>query len=355
MTRPLLFVAVAWLWVSHALAQTTPTPPPPAQAPAPAEPDYPIVRIGMLSYLQYDAELENREGYNAFDVTRAYLNVNAQLSRTVRFRFTPDVKRVTDGSTAGSLVVRVKYAFAELDDVIIQRSWIRFGLHQTPWLDFEESINRYRVQGQMFTERDGMIPGSADFGAGYFAPLGKYLEVQTGVYNGEGFGQTDANKYKSVQGRVTARPFAGRGNANGLRFSGFYNAGSYAANRPRRLGILMGSFEHTHVVSTVQYVAATENPGATATQNLERRGSSVYVEVRQGVSGLAGLVRGDWLDPDEHRADNSQRRVIAGGAYWMVWPRSRVGLVVTNERVHYEPGAAREDENRLLVQTHIEF
>jgi len=309
----------------------------------------------MLSYLQYASELENRDGYNAFDVTRAYLNINAQLSPNVRFRFTPDVRRVTDGSTAGSLIVRVKYAFAELDNVMLERSWVRFGLQQTPWLDFEEGINRYRVQGQMFTERDGMIPGSADFGAGYFAPLGKYAEFHAGVYNGEGFGQTDANKYKSVQGRLTVRPLAGRGIMNGLRLSGFYNEGWYAADRPRRLGIVMGSFEHVHVVSTVQYIAATEHPSPTGLQDLERRGSSAYVEIRQGLSGLAGLARADWLDPDKQLGDNSQRRVLAGGAYWIVWPRSRVGLVVTNEHVHYEPAAARLDENRLLVQTHIEF
>jgi hypothetical protein len=46
--------------------------------------------------------------------------------------------------------------------------------------------------------------------------------------------------------------------------------------------------------------------------------------------------------------------MIAGAAYWVVWPRSRVGLVVTNEQVHYD-AAGRLPENRLLVQTHIEF
>jgi hypothetical protein len=44
----------------------------------------------------------------------------------------------------------VKYAFVELDNALAARSWLRFGAHQTPWLDFEESIDRYRVQGTMF-------------------------------------------------------------------------------------------------------------------------------------------------------------------------------------------------------------
>jgi hypothetical protein len=353
MTRIVLSFVALLLSVCPVLAQTAQTPPAPAAAPA--EPDYPIVRVGVLSYVQYDAELKNRDSFNVFDVTRAYLNVNGQLSRNVRFRFTPDVRRATDSSLSGTLVLRVKYAFVELDNVGTARSWVRFGAHQTPWLDFEEGIDRYRVQGTMFAEREGLIPGSSDFGVGYFAPLGKYVDIQTGVYNGEGYTQTDANKYKSLQGRVTVRPFAGNGITNGFRLSGFYNTGWYAANRPRRLGIVMGSFEHPHIVATLQHLAATENPSVTAPRDIDRRGSSGFVEIRQGPSGWAALARVDQLDPDRVLANNSQRRVIAGGAYWIVWPRSRVGLVVTNERVHYDAGAARPQENRLLVQTHIEF
>jgi hypothetical protein len=117
----------------------------------------------------------------------------------------------------------------------------------------------------------------------------------------------------------------------------------------------MGSFEHTHLVATLQYLKATENPSAVAPRDIDRSGSSGFVEVRQGMQGWAALARVDHLDPDRALASNSQRRVIAGGAYWFVWPRSRVGLVVTNEQVHYDPAAARVDENRLLVQTHVEF
>jgi hypothetical protein len=349
MTRPSLILIVLVMSARAAFAQS-------AQPPAsPAEPDYPIIRIGVLSYVQYDAELKNRDAFNAFDLTRGYVNINGQLSKNVRFRLTPDVRRVTDSSLAGTLVLRVKYAFVELDNVKAARSWVRFGAHQTPWLDFEESIDRYRVQGTMFSEREGLIPGSSDFGVGYFTPVGKYVDIQTGVYNGEGYAQTDANKYKSAQGRLTLRPFAGRGVANGFRLSGFYSAGWYAADRPRRLGIVMGSFDHTHLVGTLQYLKATESPSAVAPRDIDRNGSSGFLEIRQGMNGWAALARLDLLDSDEALANNSQRRIIAGGAYWFVWPRSRVGLVVTNEQVHYDAAAVRPQENRLLVQTHVEF
>jgi hypothetical protein len=271
----------------------------------------------------------------------------------VRFRFTPDVRRVNDGTLSGSLVLRVKYAFVQFDNVT-PKGWIRLGAHQTPWLDFEESVNRYRVQGTMFAEREALIPGSSDFGASYFTPLpGGYGEIQGGVFNGEGYAQPEANKYKSVQGRITVRPLPNAATLKGLRVSAFYNAGWYAADRPRRLGIVMGSFEHTHIVGTIQALEATENPSGGPTDT-DRSGWSAFIEPRQGLSGLAGIFRYDDYDPITSVPSNAHRRVIAGGAYWFVWPRTRLGLVVTNEQVHYDT-AAQPKENRLLVQTHVEF
>ena len=357
--RSLILLAVCVAVVRPAAAQSpqTPAATPPAQATTQAaQPDYPIIRVGVLSYLQYDAELENRSGYNTFDVTRAYLNVTAQISKNVRFRFTPDIKRVNDSTLAGSLVVRVKYAYAQIDNVG-PRSWIRMGAHQTPWLDFEESINRYRVQGMMLAEREGLIPGSADFGASYFATLpSNYGEFHVGVYNGEGYAQPEANKYKSMQGRFTVRPLAkGNAIAKGFRVSGFFNAGWYAADHPRHLGIVMGSFEHPHLVATIEGLKATENPlTTTPPRDIDRSGWSMFVEPRQGTAGLAGIFRYDAYNPDHDTPGVEQNRVIAGGAYWFVWPRARVGAVVTNEQVHYDL-ESRPDENRLLAQMHIEF
>ena len=338
------------LATSSAFAQA----PPPAAPAAPA-PDYPIIRIGVVSYLQYLAELENRDGFNAFDVTRAYLNVNGQLSRNVRFRFTPDIRRVTDGSLAGSLTLRLKYAFGQVDN-LTPGGALRFGLQPTPWIDFEQSINRYRVQGTVFSERDGLLPSSADFGASYQLPLlSNAIDFHAGVFNGEGSSQTDPNKYKSVQARLTVRPLAGRGIWNGLRLSGFVNGGWYAADRPRHVGILMASFEQTHVVATAQMLKAVERPLTTTPADIDRDGSSYFLEVRQGLAGWAGLVRIDQFDPDDAVALNSQRRIIAGGAYWFQWPRGvRIGLVATDEQVDYV-APARPDEHRFLFQSHIEF
>ena len=353
------FTLVALLSAATAFAQAAPQDPPaatpPAQAaPAPAatEPQYPIIRVGVLSYLQYDEELEHRDNFNAFDVTRTYLNINAQVSKRLRFRLTPDIKRATDSSLNGSLVFRIKYAFAQFD--VTPRSWVRLGANQTPWLDFEEGINGYRVQGTMMSEREGVIPGSSDFGVSYFTQIpGNYGEIHAGLYNGEGYGVPEVNKYKSAQGRATFRPFPKVNVIKGRRVSGFWAEGRYAQGRPRRYGIVMGSFEHPRLVATLQKLKAVDNPlGLPA--NIERSGWSAFVSPRRGPSGLAGILRYDVYDPDQAIASNSHRRLIAGGAYWFVWPRARVGLVLTNEQVRYDaPTTPKED--RILFQTHIEF
>ena len=57
--------------------------------------------------------------------------------------------------SSDSLVFRIKYAYAQfnLDDWMTRGSWVRLGIQQTPWVDFEEGIYRYRFQGTVFAER----------------------------------------------------------------------------------------------------------------------------------------------------------------------------------------------------------
>ena len=49
----------------QAIAQTSPD-----DASRPANSNFPAVTFGVVSFLQYAAELHESDGYNAFDVTR---------------------------------------------------------------------------------------------------------------------------------------------------------------------------------------------------------------------------------------------------------------------------------------------
>ena len=83
-----------------------------AQAPertgaTPVSSSFPSVTFGILTFLQYQAQLHESNGYNAFDVTRGYLNIQARLSDRIRVRFTPDVRPTTDASLNQNLALRL--------------------------------------------------------------------------------------------------------------------------------------------------------------------------------------------------------------------------------------------------------
>jgi hypothetical protein len=310
---------------------------------------FPAVTFGIVSFLQYAAELHESDGYNAFDVTRGYLNINARLSDRVKVRFTPDVRPTTDASLDRNLALRLEYA--SLDVQATDGLAIMFGLHEMPWLTFEESLNRYRVLGPLFAERLGLIPGATDLGASIRATSGR-TEFHVGVYNGEGNGRAEVDKYKSIDGRATFRPFAEGSEMGKLSLSGFYQYGWYARDRPRNVAIVMGSYETTHVVGTAQYLSATDNPFIA--RDVERRGMSFFGEGRQGPTGWAGVAGLDIFDPDASDESDSQRRYRFGAAHWSQVGPGRLGVVVTLEQTIRTVNSQLLGR-RLLAQTHVEF
>jgi hypothetical protein len=326
-----------------ALAQTTPD-----QATKPTD-NYPSVTFGVVSFLQYAAELHESDGYNAFDVTRGYLNIRARLSDKVSVRFTPDVRPTTDAELERNLALRLEYA--SLDVQVTDNTAVMFGLHEMPWLTFEESVNRYRVLGPMFSERLGLLPGATDLGASI-----KYsherTDVHVGVYNGEGYGRAEIDKYKSIDGRATFRPFSEDSELGKVSISGFYQYGWYARDRPRNVAIGMGSYESSHIVVTGQYLSATDNPFIA--QDVQRHGLSFFGEGRQGPTGWAGIVGFDLFDPDGDNEGDTTRRTVFGGAHWSELGRGRLGVVISLEQ-EYRTANSQLLSRRLLAQTHIEF
>jgi hypothetical protein len=322
-----------------------------AQAPQdtapPATTTFPTVTFGVVSFLQYAAELHESDGYNSFDVTRGYLNIQARLSDRVKVRFTPDVRPTTDASLDRNLALRLEYA--SLDVQASDGVAVMFGLHEMPWLTFEESLNRYRVLGPFFAERLGLIPGATDLGASIRATTGR-TDIHLGVYNGEGYGRAEIDKYKSIDGRATFRPFAEGSELGRVSISGFYQYGWYAKDRPRNVAIAMGSYENTHVVATAQYLSATDNPFVAV--DVQRRGLSFFGEGRQGPTGWAAIGGVDFFVPDASNENDSRRRLIFGGAHWSQVGRGRLGVVVSLEQT------TRNSQllgRRLLAQTHVEF
>jgi hypothetical protein len=214
-------IATLALMSRSASAQVTPA------APYTPPDDTPSIRVGVTLYptfvYQSNPTITDADGNvvnkSSFDVARAYINITGNISHLVAFRLTPDITRQSGLLTLGpgnsvssdSLVFRIKYAYAQfnLDDWMTTGSWARIGIQQTPWVDFEEGIYRYRFQGTVFAER---IPlpttmTSSDAGASFHYNLpSNYGDFHVGVYNGENYQRVEVNDQKALEFRGAAGP-----------------------------------------------------------------------------------------------------------------------------------------------------
>jgi hypothetical protein len=371
LVRSVLFAVLGALVPAVAIAQITP-----AAGYTPPD-DTPSIKVGTTIYADFtyvDApEIRDADGNlvhpSAFNVTRAYINVTGNLSHIVAFRVTPDIVRQNglitlvspDTITNDSLVFRIKYAYAQfnLDDWMTKGSWARFGIQQTPFLDYSENIYRYRFQGTTFTEREGFY-NSADGGASFHYNFpSNYGDVHAGVFNGEGYAKTDPNDKKAIEIRGTLRPFATKAPIlRGLRVTGFYFGDNYIRDSERTRAVAQVTFEQTYINAGWDYVDAHDQPLAAA-RDVEAKGWSLWATPKKPFangSSVEVLLRYDRLNPDR-ATDESRPRTIVGLAYW--FPHQ--GTVACTMMLDYEGQSfinfptAQPSQKRIAVHGQIVF
>ena len=315
---------------ARVFAQATPAPQPPATSSGPD--DTPSIKVGMTLFSDYtyteSPEQKDTDGntihFSQFNISRSYINITGQVSHLVAFRVTPDIARETSSfsAIAGSLEFRIKYAYAQfnLDDWMTKGSWARFGIQQTPWVDFAEGIYRYRFQGTMFTERE-QSPGGAGFlvssdaGASFHYSFPSDLgDIHGGVYNGENYNKTETNDQKAFEVRGTLRPFPAASVLRGLRVHGFYDADRYVRDADRTRLVGSATFEHQYLTTGVEYLKAHDRTSITR-PNIEGSGYSVWV-IPRSTRGFELLLRYDRMTPDTSISTQTRDRTIVGGAYW---------------------------------------
>ena len=323
--------------------------------------DTPVIRVGMTLFPTYtfqtDPKITDADGSsfskNAFDVARSYINVTGNVSHIVAFRITPDITResglfnAATGATitSDSLVFRIKYAYGQfnLDDWMTRGSWARVGIQQTPWVDFEEGIYRYRFQGTVFAERIPLPTAmtSSDAGASFHYNFpSNYGDIHVGVYNGENYQRVEVNDQKALELRGTVRPFAtstGMPVLRGLRAHLVYYNDHYAGKDERRRAMGNVTFEHQYLNAGFDYLGTKDQTLATAT-DVSSNGYSVWATPRlPRATGASweGLLRYDHWTPNTSTAlapaatspdatttlkSQHQNRLIAGIAYWFPHP-----------------------------------
>jgi len=310
-------------------------------AAAQTNPDTPTFNVGTTIFADYT----HSDAPDAFNVSRAYINITGTLNHRISFRVTPDVARESGSgsSLTGSQTFRLKYAFAQfaLDDWTTHGSWIRAGVQQTPLIDYQESIYRYRFQGQTFVEREGYLTSSdAGLSARYVLPhdLG---DIQAGYYNGEGYSHTETNDEKAFQIRGTLRP------AKGIRTTLFVDEDHYAAAAKRQRVVGEVTFESAHLNAGADVLHAND-------RDVTGKGWSVWLTPRLG-NGWELLLRHDDNQPDNHVADQKHKRDIAGIAYWMLEKGKLQSAVMIDYDRFRQPGFGKPDDTRYGLKLLIAY
>ena len=350
----------------NAAAQT-----PAAPAAAKKPDDAPSIRVGATIFADYTATTEpkaidvdgNEVTGNAFNIARSYINVTGQISRLVAFRVTPDIARETGAGSSlnGSYTFRLKYAFAQfnLDEWVGGGSWIRFGMQQTPWIDFIDTVYRYRFQGTTLEDREGIL-SSSDLGATFrYQFAGSYGDVHGGIYNGDNYNRAEPNDRKALMIRATVRPLPLHPALRGLRVTGFYDHDAYVKDAERRRAIAGVTYEHPYVNAGANYVATADRARA-ADRKLEGHGYSIWATPKTPAGhGWEGLLRFDHLVQGQaaSAADGKRNRGIAGVAYW--FPRQGAvssALLLDYEWVNNRSYAPpRRDERRIALHALVNF
>jgi len=260
---------------------------------------------------------------------------------------------VASTSYDGSAVFRLKYAFGQfnLDEALKSHgSRIRFGQQQTPYVDFMEGIYRYRFQGTIFSEREGLL-SSSDVGlSGHYNLPNNYGDFHLGYYNGDTYSKAEINDQKAFQVRGTLRPLARMNVLKGWRVTAFYDHDSPVQNGERQRFIANTTFEHKYLNMGFDFVDAKDKAGATKVE-VKSDGWSIWATPRTKI-GIEGLFRYDDYKPNKN-VSAEKKRTIVGLAYWFTTPRAGLSAAILGdyEQVKYDTLLAKPTEKRFELKT----
>jgi len=274
------------------------------------------VTVSGVSYAQYGYLLKDTANHvNTFDITRAYVNLIGRFAGGVGARVTLDVNRPAGDN---SLRYRLKYAYATYTPVNSALTF-KLGMIHTPWLDWEEALWDYRMQGQMALERGGYLT-SSDIGFGVDGKWGPdKVNMQLTFVNGEGYSGGPGDQRKDVEGRVSVRLLdtSDSSRVGGLRLTGYGQYGKPTGGGKRQRFVGMLSYRSKQVTLAGEYAITKDSAGAGAL--LDGQVASGFGVFHFPNSKAAAIARVDFTKPNKNGVSTapgfSTTRFIAGLSY----------------------------------------
>ena len=289
-------------------------------------------------FLGYQNGKTKNNPYNEFELKRGYITFEKTFNKNLSARFTQDVTVDQEGDGRGDVELRLKYIYLryKFDGfAFFYKPFVEVGLVHRPWLEFEQKINLYRVQGKMFLERSDVL-SSADYGVAFFSYFGgemdddykkevnknyagKYGSFGIGIYNGGGYHALEENENKIVETRLTIRPVPEI--IPGLQFSylGVFGKGNSAAapDYNANAGILSYESKHFNLMGTY-YNGTGDIKGSSVDafgNSNDLNGYSIFSEVKLGDSNINLFGRYDFFKEKQIPADIENKTYILGVSY----------------------------------------
>jgi hypothetical protein len=312
------------------------------------------VKISGLWFMAYRGNIPS-DGDDAFGLKRGYLTFKKRFNETFSIRYTQDITIDKEGDDAGNVELRFKYCYIKADlpeFLFFKQPFVEIGLVHQPWIEFEQKINTYRVQGKMFIEKYG-VTSSADFGVNVVALLGgklddearkkvdsslpgKYGSVSFGVYNGGGYHAPEMNNNKTVEGRLTLRPFPGF--MPGLQFSyGFATGqGNDTLNTTYNYNIFFVSHETAKTTLTAQYYTGIGLHGGGSEE--VKYGYSFFGELCVPFTPINLFARYDYYNSSlpSVSLSNSITQTYISGLSWKFYKMNRL-IFDVERKIYTEP------------------
>ena len=275
----------------------------------------PTVTVGGVAYAQFAYQLKDTANHvNNFDITRAYLNVIGKFAYGIGTRVTGDIYTNADGSRA----YRLKYAFVTWTPQDGKSPLtFKFGQMHTPFIDWEEHLWDYRMQGTMVLERGGYM-SSSDFGAGIDGMWGyDRFNFQAGIYNGENYNRAPGDQRKDLMARASFRILNTDegGRDGGLRVTGYaqYGKPTSGGKRERYLGML--SYRSKTLTLAAELASTKDSVTSPVTAEKSGRVMSFFGVLRVPKTKFQVIGRLDSTDPNQDVDNDRTTRFIAGVAF----------------------------------------
>lgn len=312
------------------------------------------VVVSGVGYLQYVYQLKDTANHvNNFDVTRAYVNAIGRFAGGVGARVTLDVNRPAGDN---SLRYRLKYAFATYTPTASPLTF-KLGMIHTPWIDFEETLWEYRMQGTIALDRNGYLT-SSDIGFGVDGKWGAdNVNMQLAFVNGEGYSGGPGDQRKDLEGRVSVRVLStdDSSRVGGLRISGYGGYGKPTTGGQRNRFLGMVSYKSKQITLAGELATTKDSVTGTPTPSVTGRVITAFGVYKVPNSKIGLIARVDVVDPNTSASGDKQTRII-GGVSYQLSPNLRLLLDIDNLSYEGTPTPAQEAvRSQALFQTQITF